>query len=131
MTSLAASSNIRRVLSEAPDLNSPGRFTAFKIPILGDIPIIGKYLFTHTHTEQTQDEVMIFVTVDMGNPPNLKADAGIPRTSQLIHAYQKKIDLLEAEAQKRKDKDAANADSPDERTVDEILADIKKDNNNR
>jgi len=37
----------RRVLSEAQDLNSPGRFTSFKIPILGDIPIIGPMFFDH------------------------------------------------------------------------------------
>jgi general nucleoside transport system permease protein len=37
----------RRVLSQAPDLNSPGRFTAFKIPILGDIPVLGPMFFEH------------------------------------------------------------------------------------
>jgi simple sugar transport system permease protein len=37
----------RRVLAEAQDLNAPGRFTAFKIPILGDIPIIGPMFFDH------------------------------------------------------------------------------------
>ena len=38
----------RRVLSESPDLNSPGRFTKFKIPVLGDIPVIGPMFFDHT-----------------------------------------------------------------------------------
>ena len=37
----------RRVLSQAPDLNSPGRFTSIKIPILGDIPVIGSMFFDH------------------------------------------------------------------------------------
>jgi len=37
----------RRVLAEAQDLNAPGRFTAFKIPILGDIPIVGPMFFDH------------------------------------------------------------------------------------
>jgi ABC-type uncharacterized transport system permease subunit len=37
----------RRVLSEAPDLNSPGRFASFKIPVLGDVPIIGPMFFDH------------------------------------------------------------------------------------
>ncbi|MGI9529802.1 MAG: ABC transporter permease [Acidimicrobiia bacterium] len=37
----------RRVLSEAQDLNSPGRFTSFKIPLLGDIPILGPMFFDH------------------------------------------------------------------------------------
>lgn len=38
----------RRVLSESPSLNSPGRFTAFKIPLLGDIPVIGPMFFEHS-----------------------------------------------------------------------------------
>lgn len=37
----------RRVLSQAQDLNAPGRFTSFKIPILGDIPVIGPVFFDH------------------------------------------------------------------------------------
>jgi simple sugar transport system permease protein len=37
----------RRVLAEAQDLNAPGRFTGFKIPVLGDIPIIGQIFFDH------------------------------------------------------------------------------------
>ncbi|MGI9605439.1 MAG: ABC transporter permease, partial [Acidimicrobiales bacterium] len=35
----------RRVLSAEPDLNSPGRFTSFKIPFLGDIPVLGPMFF--------------------------------------------------------------------------------------
>ncbi len=35
----------RRVLSVEPDLNSPGRFTSFKIPFFGDIPILGPMFF--------------------------------------------------------------------------------------
>ena len=38
----------RRVLAEAPHLNSPGRFTSFKIPILGDIPVLGSMFFNHS-----------------------------------------------------------------------------------
>lgn len=38
----------RRVLSEAQDLNAPGRFTNFKIPILGDIPVLGQLFFDHS-----------------------------------------------------------------------------------
>ena len=43
MTSFLA----RRVLSVSPDLNSPGRFTSLKIPLLGDIPVLGPLLFDH------------------------------------------------------------------------------------
>jgi simple sugar transport system permease protein len=38
----------RRVLSEAQHLNSPGRFQSIKIPILGDIPVLGDVLFNHS-----------------------------------------------------------------------------------
>ena len=37
----------RRVLAEAQELNSPGRFTSLKIPILGDIPVVGSMFFDH------------------------------------------------------------------------------------
>jgi simple sugar transport system permease protein len=37
----------RRVLTEAQHLNSPGRFTGTKIPILGDIPVVGPMFFDH------------------------------------------------------------------------------------
>jgi ABC-type uncharacterized transport system permease subunit len=37
----------RRVLAQAQDLNAPGRFTPFKIPILGDIPVLGPMFFDH------------------------------------------------------------------------------------
>ena len=37
----------RRVLAAAPDLNSPGRFASLKIPLLGDIPVLGQMLFNH------------------------------------------------------------------------------------
>ena len=37
----------RRVLSVTPELNSPGRFASHKIPLLGDIPILGSMFFNH------------------------------------------------------------------------------------
>ncbi len=58
-----------------------------KVPLLGDIPIIGKYLFRWTHTEKIQDEVIIFVSVGLAKPENLSDSAGIPTTGQLIHRY--------------------------------------------
>ena len=38
----------RRVLASQQNLNSPGRFTSFKIPFLGDIPVVGQLFFNHT-----------------------------------------------------------------------------------
>ncbi|MFH0908875.1 MAG: secretin N-terminal domain-containing protein [bacterium] len=58
-----------------------------KIPFLGDIPIIGKYLFSHTHTERGQDEVIIFVTVAIANPAHLIQSSGIPEDGKLIYRH--------------------------------------------
>ena len=38
----------RRVLSEAQHLNSPGSFPSLKLPILGDIPVLGTMFFDHS-----------------------------------------------------------------------------------
>ena len=85
-----------------------------KVPILGDIPIIGKYLFTHKHTEKEQDEVIIFVSVDMGNPSDLEMNDGIPSEGKLIHAHMRA-------AQVQKAKDAAEAIKEDEE-IEKILS---------
>jgi len=44
LTSFLAS----RVLSEAQNLNAPARVSAWRIPLLADIPVIGPMLFDHT-----------------------------------------------------------------------------------
>ena len=36
-----------------------------KIPILGDIPILGEFFFTHTKKQHTQDELVILVTPEI------------------------------------------------------------------
>ena len=61
--------------------------TVKKIPILGDIPIIGKYIFSHTSKEKVQDEVVIFVTVGLANPDSLVEVTGVPSRSRLIHQH--------------------------------------------
>ncbi|MFP6906363.1 MAG: secretin N-terminal domain-containing protein [Verrucomicrobiota bacterium] len=91
-----------------------------KVPILGDIPIIGKYLFTHTHTEQFQDEVVIFVTVVLADPPDIEEYSGVPEGSRLIYQW---LDKQEKKGVESK------ADRVDDRTVDEILADLRRENN--
>jgi type II secretory pathway component GspD/PulD (secretin) len=58
-----------------------------KIPVLGDIPIIGKYLFSHTHTEKLQDEVIIFVTASGAAPSTMQQVTGIPEDAKLIHRH--------------------------------------------
>lgn len=87
------------------------------MPILGDIPIIGKYLFTHKHTEKEQDVVIIFVSCfDMGNPGDLETNDGIPSEGKLIHAHMRA-------AQVQKAKDAAEAIKEDEE-IEKILSEI-------
>lgn len=58
-----------------------------KVPLLGDLPVIGKYLFTHKHMEQVQDEVVIFVTVGLAESKDLVEVSGIPGEGELIHRH--------------------------------------------
>ncbi len=51
----------RRVLGEVQDLNSPGRFSSFKIPVLGDIPVIGPMFFDHNMFVYVTFILVIFV----------------------------------------------------------------------
>lgn len=63
------------------------RETVKKIPVLGDIPIIGTYLFRHTHKEKLQDEVIIFITASSAAPQTLAQVSGIPEDAKLIHRH--------------------------------------------
>jgi type II secretory pathway component GspD/PulD (secretin) len=56
-----------------------------KIPLLGDLPLVGKYLFSHTADVHEQTETIIFVTLSLAMPELLYEDAGIPGQSQLVH----------------------------------------------
>jgi len=58
-----------------------------KVPVLGDIPLIGKYLFSHTHKEKRQDEVIIFVTVSFIRADGLRESMGVPSEGELIHRH--------------------------------------------
>lgn len=57
-----------------------------KVPLLGDIPIIGR-LFRHNHTERVQDEIIIFVSVEVAEPTQLTGREGIPGDGRLIHRH--------------------------------------------
>lgn len=56
-----------------------------KIPLLGDIPLIGKYLFSHTKEVKSQIETIIFVTLSLAEPERLRNKAGIPENAELVH----------------------------------------------
>ncbi len=58
-----------------------------KIPLLGDIPILGKYLFSHTAKEKTQRETVIFVTVGIIDQAQPRMALAVPEASKLIHRH--------------------------------------------
>lgn len=56
-----------------------------KVPLLGDVPLIGKYLFSHTQDVKSQTETVIFVTLSLAEPRELNEDQGIPDQAELVH----------------------------------------------
>ncbi|MCC5850748.1 MAG: hypothetical protein JJU29_21885 [Verrucomicrobia bacterium] len=89
-----------------------------KVPLLGDLPLIGKYLFRHTRTERFQDEVVIFVSVDMAHVESLDDRFGIPERGDLIHRW-----MHEDEARKQRVAAALNEQAavvyPEEQIIQE------------
>lgn len=57
-----------------------------KIPLLGDIPWIGKYLFSHTYTEKVQTETIIFVTVGIIEPGSPE-HVSVPEGAKLVQKH--------------------------------------------
>ena len=58
-----------------------------RVPLLGSIPLIGRYLFSHTHTEKAQEETIIFVTVGLAMPDSILRDTGLPENTQLTRRH--------------------------------------------
>ena len=80
--------------------------TINKVPFLGDIPVIGKWLFTHTVTGKTKTEVLIFLTPMVAMTPEaLKALSKVEEQSagkDLYDAvepgtFQKHLDAMRAQ----------------------------------
>lgn len=67
-----------------------------KIPLLGDIPLLGKYLFSHTHKEKSQEETIIFVSVGLAMPESLLRETGLPENTELTRRH-----IIAAEAKRR------------------------------
>ncbi len=65
-----------------------------KVPLLGDLPIIGR-LFRHTHTERLQDEIVIFVSIELADTENIRGNQGIPGDGILIHRHLQQQELRE------------------------------------
>ncbi len=69
-----------------------------KIPLLGDLPLIGRYLFSHKRTERTQDEIIIFVTMAIAESDSMDVHSGIPMDGLLIRNRLPRITLSPAPA---------------------------------
>ncbi len=69
-----------------------------KIPLLGSIPLIGKYLFSHTSKEKSQSETIIFVTVGLAMPGGIDANEGLPQDTRLTQRALLRRDLRRTEA---------------------------------
>jgi type II secretory pathway component GspD/PulD (secretin) len=55
-----------------------------KVPLLGDIPLLGKYLFSHKTTQMVQAETIIFVTVGLAMPQMILRETGLPEDTELV-----------------------------------------------
>jgi type II secretory pathway component GspD/PulD (secretin) len=83
--------------------------TTTKVPLLGSIPILGKYLFSSQSKKKSQIETIIFVTVGLASPADIEKqnEIGLPDNANLIQrhtikaATQKKEYLKEIEELKR------------------------------
>ena len=81
-----------------------------KIPLLGDIPLIGKYLFSHTKDEKSQTETIIFVTLTIANPSNLTESEAIPEHATLAqkHRIQDRLEKRRLDLELEKLSEAAD-----------------------
>lgn len=57
------------------------------IPYLCDIPWIGNKLFGGKSRQKEQREIIIFVTVGLADPDNVRDDVGLPRNAVLGRSY--------------------------------------------
>jgi type IV pilus assembly protein PilQ len=72
-----------------------------KIPFLGDIPFIGKYLFSHSKTSTKQNETIIFVTLSIADPETIEDNQGVPEQSELVYKRLLKEQLDRKEFEKQ------------------------------
>ena len=82
-----------------------------QIPFLGSIPLIGKYLFSHTEDVKKQVETIIFVTLSLAQPETLYDTVGIPLNADLVHRrmIKDRVTFQEREDRLQQLKEAADA----------------------
>lgn len=81
------------------------------IPLLGDIPLIGKYLFSHTSKEKRQQETIIFVTVGLARPEIIQKNDGLPEDTELTHRRVMRTEAKKHEFQKDVEKERRKLDA--------------------
>ena len=58
-----------------------------KVPLLGDIPLLGKYFFTHTEKAKEQFETIIFVTVGIVDSEQPEMALAVPEATKLVQKH--------------------------------------------
>ena len=58
-----------------------------KVPLLGDIPLVGKYLFSHTEKAKEQVETIIFVTVGIVDSEKRQMALAVPEGASLVQKH--------------------------------------------
>lgn len=81
------------------------------VPLLGSIPIIGKYLFSHQHMEKSQKETIIFVTLGLANPEMVSGNDGLPEETELAkrRVMRDQIQRIERENELEKEQETVDA----------------------
>ncbi|MDP6631572.1 MAG: hypothetical protein QGH29_11480 [Kiritimatiellia bacterium] len=85
-------------------------------------PVLGKYLFSHSHKEKSQEETIIFVTVGLAMPDSILRETGLPEDTELARrhliatetkrrALLAEIDKLNEAARKEIEKDTSEEKS--------------------
>lgn len=72
-----------------------------KVPLLGDIPLIGKYLFQYQKKSKERTETIIFVTVGLANPEVITDKIGLPEDADLVHTHLLKKGYTKKDSEKQ------------------------------
>jgi type II secretory pathway component GspD/PulD (secretin) len=67
-----------------------------KIPLLGDIPYLGKWLFSYETKSKSQAETIIFLTVRVVDTKDMTASTGIPIRSYLVQGELERVQAEDA-----------------------------------
>ncbi|MDA0322673.1 MAG: hypothetical protein O2923_08160 [Verrucomicrobia bacterium] len=96
------------------------------IPLLGDIPLLGKYLFSHSSKQEQQQETIIFVTVGLANPGMMDSDVGIPEYTEETQKHLIRRSLRQRQANEELERMKAAAMSPDAKAHKSLLNKLRK-----